>query len=223
MEIKMAPSLLAADFLHLEDEIRRAEASGADWLHCDVMDGVYVPNISFGFPVISPIGALAKLPLDVHMMTVCPEKYVDRLAEAGAASVTIHTDHTDGETVRDTLKAIRSAGMRAAGSDHDGGAGFRRTEVHEGHDAEGPRRPGGIEPGQSLLRGPGGRGDRSLYRLGGGGSGGERLCRGDRLLPRAGYGRSDPLFQEVGGNFIPGMSIGQIERKIRVGIRRFCR
>ena len=114
MEIKMAPSLLAADFLHLENEIRRAEASGADWLHCDVMDGVYVPNISFGFPVISPIGALTKLPLDVHMMTVCPEKYVDRLAEAGAASVTIHTDHTDGETVRDTLKAIRSAGMRAA-------------------------------------------------------------------------------------------------------------
>ena len=77
MKIRMAPSLLASDFLHLERELRRAEEAGADLLHCDVMDGVYVPNISFGFSVLEPLSRATRLPLDVHMMTVCPDRYAD--------------------------------------------------------------------------------------------------------------------------------------------------
>ena len=114
MEMLIAPSLLAADFLRLGEEIRRAEASGADLLHCDVMDGVYVPNISFGFSVLEPIAKIACLPLDVHMMTVCPDRYVDKLAKIGAASVTVHSDAMDPERTAETLRAIRSSGMKAA-------------------------------------------------------------------------------------------------------------
>lgn len=113
MEIKIAPSLLASDFLHLESEVRRAEESGADLLHCDVMDGIFVPNISFGFSVLEPLSEITRLPLDLHMMTVCPDRYVDKLAKIGAASVTIHTDAMDGARTVRTLKAIRAAGMKA--------------------------------------------------------------------------------------------------------------
>jgi len=111
MKIRIAPSLLAADFTHLADEIRRAEAAGADLLHCDVMDGVYVPNISFGFPVIRQIAKITALPLDVHMMTSCPGKYVDVLAESGASIVTVHSDAVEPEEAARTLAAIREAGM----------------------------------------------------------------------------------------------------------------
>ena len=114
MKIKIAPSLLASDFLHLESEIRRAEESGADLLHCDVMDGVFVPNISFGFSVLEPLSKITRLPLDVHMMTVCPDRYVEKLAKIGAASVTIHTNAMDEERTRRTLEAIREGGMKAA-------------------------------------------------------------------------------------------------------------
>ncbi len=112
-KIKMSPSLLACDFLHLEDEVRKAEKAGADMLHCDVMDGVYVPNISFGFDIISKIGSITELPLDVHMMTVCPEKYLEVLKEAGASYVTVHSDYSDPDTVRNTVLKIRELGMKA--------------------------------------------------------------------------------------------------------------
>jgi len=114
MKIRMAPSLLASDFLHLERELRRAEEAGADLLHCDVMDGVYVPNISFGFSVLEPLSRATRLPLDVHMMTVCPDRYADKLAKLGAASVTIHSDAMEPERTADTLRAIRDSGMKAA-------------------------------------------------------------------------------------------------------------
>lgn len=114
MKIKTSPSLLAADFLHLADEIKRAEDAGADMLHCDVMDGVYVPNISFGFGIISQIGKITDLPLDVHMMTACPEKYVDVLKESGASSITIHSDVMEKTKLIETLEYIRSLGMKAA-------------------------------------------------------------------------------------------------------------
>lgn len=109
-----APSLLACDFLHLEDEVRRAERSGADWLHLDVMDGVYVPNLSFGFDIISKLRKVSNLYFDVHMMTVCPEKYLEVLQKAGANSVNIHSDVLPKEKTIETLRAIKSLGMDAA-------------------------------------------------------------------------------------------------------------
>lgn len=109
----MAPSVLACDMLHLEDEIRRADEAGADMIHCDVMDGIYVPNISFGFDVIAGIRRVTKLPLDVHMMTVAPEKYLDRLQEIGADIVTVHNDSRDGHPEL-TLREIRERGMKCA-------------------------------------------------------------------------------------------------------------
>lgn len=114
MKIQTSPSLLAADFLHLEHEIRRAEAAGADMLHCDIMDGVYVPNISFGFGIISQIRKITNLPLDVHMMTAAPQNYVDVLKKAGADSITLHSDAMPKEELITTLQYIRSLGMKTA-------------------------------------------------------------------------------------------------------------
>lgn len=112
--IRICPSVLACDMLHLEDEIKRAEAAGADILHLDVMDGVYVPNISFGFDIIRRIGTITDLPLDCHMMTVCPGKYLEVLRRAGAAGVTIHLGlYSDSETAA-ILREIHDLGMLAA-------------------------------------------------------------------------------------------------------------
>jgi len=114
MEMKICPSVLAGDFLHLEDSIKKAEAAGSDILHLDVMDGVYVPNMSFGFDIIKKIGTVTTLPMDVHMMTVCPGKYIDNLADCGAWSVTIHLGLYSEEETKEILRHIRSRGMKAA-------------------------------------------------------------------------------------------------------------
>ena len=111
--IRLAPSLLAADFLNLADEIRRAEEGGADLLHCDVMDGVYVPNISFGFPVISQIAKITDLPLDVHLMIDRPLRYVERFCDAGADILTIHAEADTEEHNQEALRRIREKGVRA--------------------------------------------------------------------------------------------------------------
>ncbi len=91
-KVRIAPSLLSADFGRLKDDLAMLEAGGADWLHVDVMDGVFVPNLTFGAKVIETCRALTTLPLDVHLMVVEPEKYFDSFAKAGAAMLTIHVE-----------------------------------------------------------------------------------------------------------------------------------
>lgn len=90
--VRIAPSLLAADLGRLKEQLSVIETAGADWLHLDVMDGVFVPNLTFGAKVIETCRALTKLPLDVHLMVVEPEKYFDSFAKAGADTLTIHVE-----------------------------------------------------------------------------------------------------------------------------------
>ena len=102
-KIRIAPSLLSADFTRLKDEIAMIEAGGADWLHVDVIDGVFVPNLTFGAKMIESCRKLTALPLDVHLMVVEPEKYFDSFAKAGATGLTIHVEtapHLQRQLVR---------------------------------------------------------------------------------------------------------------------------
>lgn len=92
MSALIAPSILAADFANLEREVKMINSSKADWLHVDIMDGVFVPNISFGLPVTEAVKKHAEKPLDVHLMIVQPEKYVEAFAKAGAAIISVHVE-----------------------------------------------------------------------------------------------------------------------------------
>jgi ribulose-phosphate 3-epimerase len=89
---RIAPSILSADFAHLGDDVARLQAGGADWLHIDVMDGRFVPNLTFGAKVIETIRRLTTLPLDVHMMVIEPERYFESFAAAGASMLTLHVE-----------------------------------------------------------------------------------------------------------------------------------
>lgn len=109
--ILVAPSILSADFARLGEEIAAVEAAGADWLHVDVMDGRFVPNLTIGPPVVKAIRRVTKLPLDVHLMIVEPERYVDAFAEAGADTITVHVEAC--VHLHRTLCHIRSLGKRA--------------------------------------------------------------------------------------------------------------
>ena len=107
----IAPSLLAADFTRLGDDIQMVNQSVADWIHCDVMDGHFVPNISFGLPVIEQIKKVAEKPLDVHLMISDPDRYLERFKEAGADILTVHYETCPH--LHRTIGAIREMGMKA--------------------------------------------------------------------------------------------------------------
>src|SRR5947208_9678148 len=111
-KILIAPSILAADFSHLEAEIHRVEEAGADWIHCDIMDGHFVDNISFGPALVKTVRGLTSLPLDVHLMIEHPDHYAPRFVEAGANSITVHVEPEAKHDVAKTLRAIRNAACR---------------------------------------------------------------------------------------------------------------
>jgi len=107
----LAPSLLASDFANLQRDVELVNASDAHWFHLDVMDGVFVPNISFGMPVMEAIARHAKKPLDVHLMIVDPDRYIQTFADLGADVLTVHAEACTH--LHRTLDSIRSAGMKA--------------------------------------------------------------------------------------------------------------
>ena len=111
--IIVAPSILAADFSRLRDEIERVEDAGADWIHCDIMDGHFVDNISFGPEIVRVLRGLTSLPLDVHLMIEHPDHYVPRFVKAGANSITVHVEPEAKHDIEITLLQIRETGCRA--------------------------------------------------------------------------------------------------------------
>jgi len=111
--IRIAPSLLAADFTHLADEVRSVEQGGADWLHLDVMDGHFVPNLTFGPFVVAAIKKCATTPLDVHLMITDPWRYCDPFLDAGADLLTFHVEVEDRGDVAALIERIKARGRKA--------------------------------------------------------------------------------------------------------------
>jgi len=111
MSPKIAPSILSADFLNLGKDIEMLNRSEADWIHVDVMDGVFVPNISFGFPILEAVAAVAKKPLDVHLMITQPERYIEQFVQAGAQYLSIHFE--GAIHLNRTVNHIKELGAKA--------------------------------------------------------------------------------------------------------------
>src|SRR5690554_2386187 len=112
MSTIVAPSLLAADFLHLKRDIEMLNRSEADWIHLDIMDGVFVPNISFGFSVINQLKSVTQKKLDVHLMIVSPEKFTDEIRAAGASFMNVHYEACNH--LHRVVQEIRRKGMKPA-------------------------------------------------------------------------------------------------------------
>jgi len=111
MKHLVAPSLLSANFLKLEEEIGMVNRSEADWLHLDIMDGLFVPNISFGFPVVEHVRRISEKPMDVHLMIVDPDRYIERFRKAGADIISVHYEACPH--LHRTIHAIKNTGAKA--------------------------------------------------------------------------------------------------------------
>ena len=111
--VVVAPSILSADFSRLGDEVRAIDEAGADWVHVDVMDGRFVPNITIGPLIVKALRPVTQKPLDVHLMIVEPEKYVEEFANAGADIISVHAEHTASPHLHRTLSQIRELGKQA--------------------------------------------------------------------------------------------------------------
>ncbi len=112
-KIIISPSILSADFANLERDIQLVENNGADWIHVDVMDGHFVPNITIGIPVVKSIKKVTKLPLDVHLMIENPEKYIKDFANAGADILTFHYEAVKKENIKNLISEIKELGVKA--------------------------------------------------------------------------------------------------------------
>ena len=143
MSVIVSPSLLAADFMNLGKDVEMVDRSKADWIHLDIMDGVFVPNISYGLPVVSQIKKIARKPLDVHLMIVQPERYVEAFHKAGADILTVHLEasthlHRTLQQIKvKKLKALIQATHSHTLIEIDGGVNFEtgRELVTAGADA----------------------------------------------------------------------------------------
>ena len=153
MNYLVSASVLSADMLNLESEIRKMEKSGIDMLHFDVMDGVFVNNITYGLAILEAVDKGTDMLLDVHLMIIDPLKYVERFAQCGADIITFHLE-SESDTM-ETIKAIKKCGVRASlsikpntpaeevfpylpyGTGHDCRAGIRRTELHNRYSQQG--------------------------------------------------------------------------------------
>jgi len=112
MKHLIAPSILAADFGNLDRDIHMLNQSEADWIHCDVMDGVFVPNISFGLPIVEAVKKKAEKPLDVHLMIVNPDTFIEPFKQAGASNLTVHYETCPH--LHRTIQKIKAAGLKAS-------------------------------------------------------------------------------------------------------------
>ena len=127
MNVKIAPSILSADFARLGDDVQAAEAAGADWIHIDVMDGMFVPSITVGIPVVAALRNVTRLPLDVHLMIEKPERFTAAFIDAGADYLTVHVEASTH--LHRTLDYIRERGVRAGVSLNPATSVFALDEI----------------------------------------------------------------------------------------------